>query len=109
MSIQPKMMVFDTKHDYKSLLDSIQVGDKVYIDECKMLYVVDSNCNLISTECNDSDCAKEIHELPERYHGDKEALHIEAISILCDILKSLGYHETVDEFNNVTKRYVKED
>lgn len=37
--------------------------------------------------------------------GDIESSHAKADELLCDLLKSLGYHETVKAFDELDKWY----
>jgi len=39
----------------------------------------------------------------EQANGDTEAAHSNADGVLCDLLKSLGYQDVVDEYMKVEK------
>ena len=47
-----------------------------------------------------------IKELKEEQHnGDVERAHIKADSIICELLRSLGMKDVVEEFDKVDKWY----
>lgn len=41
----------------------------------------------------------------EQQSGDTEIAHCSADDVLCDLLKSLGYQDVVDEYDKVKKWY----
>ena len=47
-----------------------------------------------------------LSQLQHLYPNDKEAQHKEADKILISILISLGYQDTIREFNSIKKWYV---
>lgn len=49
------------------------------------------------------DALKKLREL--RDNTDQEMAHVYADDVLCDLLKSLGYEDIVDEYENIDKWY----
>lgn len=54
---------------------------------------------------SDMHFAKLMREVPELDPSDVEAQHIRADWLLCQILETIGYEETVSAFNDLKKWY----
>ncbi len=53
----------------------------------------------------DKEYAEKMKQIIKKYGHDEEVCHIWADDLLCEILKELGFKETVEEYDKVPKWY----